>query len=128
MKFYTKYDRPPTSYEVGGGKKLVETAGYLSAKQRIDNLITAGRQLMASRAEQYDFPEGTPTDTNFSDPTRSRGFDLADASQVIEHVEMGMRSSIEAKKADEDAKKAAQSEKNVNPAQPDLDVKPAQPV
>lgn len=80
--FYTKYDRPPKIFvESCGGPSLVETAGYITAEQRINNLISAGRRLVEARKYQYDFPDGKIPD-GYSDPTRSKDFDMSDATQI----------------------------------------------
>jgi len=76
-----KYDPP----EENSGELIVETAGYQPAQDRIEDLILAGQRLQLSRAEQYDFP-GTKPDEEFFDPTRARGFDMADAFQLKEQL------------------------------------------
>ena len=44
--------------EFNSGKKLVETAGYIPAQKRIENLMLAGQRLVAYRMELYDCPAG----------------------------------------------------------------------
>nr|QJB20396.1 MAG: hypothetical protein [Microvirus sp.] len=90
MKFKTQYNTKPSPPELGGGEKLVETAGYIPAHKQINNLINAGQRLVAARAEMYDFPDGA-IDENFNDPTRNGNFDLADASQLALQVEAHLR-------------------------------------
>jgi len=81
--FQTKYNRKefPKMIESRKGKRIVETAGYVSAKQRIESLISAGMRLRAYRVSQFDYPDLKSIDENFNDPTRRKGYDLADATQ-----------------------------------------------
>jgi len=71
----------PRRKERVGGQRLVEVAGYVSAKQRIESLIQAGQRLRAYRESQFDFPDKDKIDENAWDPTRRKGYDLADATQ-----------------------------------------------
>lgn len=88
-KFKTNYnnDEFKKKYDKVGGEKLVESAGYVSAKQRIENMILAGQRLTAFREEMYDINGETFKDPNFdpdsvsTDPTRRAGYDLSDAFQ-----------------------------------------------
>lgn len=56
--------------------------GYISAQQRIESIMRAGYQLKEYRQEQYDFKSLDTIDESLNDPTRSKGFDLADATQL----------------------------------------------
>ena len=50
MAFYTQCLRPEKKVkEAGGGKVVVERAGYIPAKERIEAMIMAGRRLVDSR-------------------------------------------------------------------------------
>ena len=100
MQFNTPYNRTPSPGEVNSGKILVERAGYIPTKQQIENYMLAGKRLAAYRASQgeYDFPPGQEIDENFSDPTRSGDFDLADASQLSMSVEKSLLASSEARR------------------------------
>ena len=94
---------PELDLESGGGEKLVEAAGYISAEEQILSMLQAGVRLDESRKELYDV-EGD-IDDNFSfdsvgaDPTRMPGFDPADASALARVV--GSRLDDQAKKAKE---------------------------
>lgn len=90
MKFKTQYNTKPSPPELGGGEKLVETAGYIPAHKQIENLLMAGQRLFAARTEMYDFPYGE-IDEDFNDPTRSGNFDLADATQISLQMEAKAR-------------------------------------
>jgi len=68
----------------GSKETLTETAGYMPAKIRIENLIQAGIRLDNYRKEAYDFGENS-TDNDeetFQAPERSYGFDPADGSII----------------------------------------------
>lgn len=78
--FITHYNKTPFPGEKNPGKDVVERAGYIPAKIRIEEMILAGQRLRSYRAEQFDFPDGE-IDENFTDPTRNLNYDLADATQ-----------------------------------------------
>lgn len=84
---YSKANPPPIMAEPPGSlETLTETAGYMPAKIRIENLINAGARLDQYRREAYDFgPDSTENDEEtFQAPERSYGFDPSDGS-IIEH-------------------------------------------
>lgn len=85
-KFYTHYDPPKTDEEVNEGELLVETAGYIPAKQLIEQMIFAGQRLAEFRAEMYDYGPDDEDD-GMVDPTRRPNFDMADASMMMDEVE-----------------------------------------
>lgn len=80
-RFKTPYNSRPSMPEQHGGVSKTETAGYVPPKKIIENMITAGMRLKAFRQENYDLAEGED-DVDFDDPTRTPGFDMADASQL----------------------------------------------
>lgn len=84
MEFYTKWNRPKSDAEKGGGKKVVETAGYITVKQQVDNLMIAGDQLESYRRAKYryDFEDEDSIDENYHDPTRDPGFDITDVTEA----------------------------------------------
>ena len=92
MIFSTKYSRTPTLPEANCGEKLVETAGYVPAKKRIEDMILAGQRLVDYRKSLYDFPDGE-IDENASDPTRDLNFDMADATQLQMSLEASLKAS-----------------------------------
>lgn len=79
MEIYTHYKRPPRAYQPHGGKVLLERQGYVSAKDRIEAIMEAGKRLIMTRGEQFDFKEGEEIDEDYYDPTRSKGYDMVDA-------------------------------------------------
>ena len=88
MQFQTKYTHEKSPGEVNLGKNLVEKAGYIPAQARIENMILAGQRLIEHRKELYDFSDGKDIDENFTDPTRSKNYDMSDAfimSEVIKN-------------------------------------------
>lgn len=90
MKFQTKYNHEKSPGEVNLGEVLVEKAGYIPAKVRIENMILAGQRLVEHRREMYDF-DGEDIDESFSDPTRSKNFDMADAFIMSEVVKNNLK-------------------------------------
>lgn len=90
MQFETSYNRTRQSPEQNSGQLIVDRAGYIPAKQRIEAMINAGARLIMSRREQFDFPDGQ-IDYNLYDPTRSKNFDLADAFQLQQRVETNIQ-------------------------------------
>lgn len=80
MKFATQYERVRQKPEVNDGKTSVDRAGYISAQKRIENIMYAGQRLVHARREMFDF-EGDKFDPSFSDPTRNKNYDMADAFQ-----------------------------------------------
>lgn len=81
--FYSPYIRPDANYEINSGEEIVEKAGYVPANVLIENMIYAGNRLDFARSEYYDFADAETVDQDFIDPTRSKGFDIADASYML---------------------------------------------
>ena len=99
-------------YCFNSGEKLVETAGYIPAQKRIENLMLAGQRLVTSRQAMYDCPGGEDFDDSLPcDPTRSGDFDLADGTQMA----LGVNARL-AEQADKSAKKES---KEVAPSSED---------
>lgn len=82
MKFHTNYEPPEVDFEKNSGEKKVEKAGYMPAEVQIFQMIQAGQRLGEARKEMFDFAPGQEVDEDVFDPTRSPGFDMADASQI----------------------------------------------
>jgi len=80
-KFKTQYEEFKRTPEINSGEILVEKVGYISAKDRIENLLLAGHRLENYRKEQYDFDSVDNIDESFTDPTRNKSYDMADAFQ-----------------------------------------------
>lgn len=93
MQFQTRYNHSKTPPEINSGISLVEKAGYIPAKARIENMIMAGQRLIEHRASLYDsdnFKEGAIPD-DYIDPTRSKNFDMADATMYKQNVENNIK-------------------------------------
>ena len=87
------------------GPVLVDRAGYVSGEKRINALMAAGMNLIQSRREEFDSFDGSEPEI---DPTRSPGFDMADASMMARSVNSRLRAQ---KAAKEDAEKIASESK-----------------
>lgn len=116
--FYSRAVRPEITFEKLSQKSEVETAGYMTAQQRIENMMLAGRKLVQYRREQFDFPDGQ-IDESFTDPTRSKNFDFADGTRLARIAEDSLRASQAAhnalKKASEDNQMSQVTETKTNP-------------
>jgi hypothetical protein len=104
-----KYTRSRQSGETNSGESLVERAGYVDAKSRIERMMSAGQRLVASRQVEFDFPQGTEIDESFVNPTRSGNYDMADAYQTALALEQKRRRVVEPL---QNASKASQSDPN----------------
>ena len=91
MQFQTKYNHLKSPGEVNLGKNLVERAGYIPAQARIENMILAGQRLVEHRKEMYDFSDGNDIDETYSDPTRSKNYDMSDAFIMSEAIKNNVR-------------------------------------
>ena len=91
MQFQTKYTHEKSPGEVNLGKNLVEKAGYIPAQARIENMILAGQRLVEHRKEMYDFSDGKDIDESFTDPTRSKNYDMSDAFIMSEVIKNNVR-------------------------------------
>lgn len=99
--------------ETNSGELLVEDAGSMSAEQRVELMISAGRRLQISK-KNYDFAPGEDVDeTVMMDPTRGPNFDLADGSQMLRNVEQKI---IEAKQKKQLEEKEAREKKETDAA------------
>lgn len=88
VEFKYQFGNPPEpDYEAGGGEKLVDASGYISAEEQILSMLQAGIRLDESRKELYDDESEGEVDFDSVpyDPTRMPGVDMADISQ-LEHV------------------------------------------
>jgi len=104
--FKTKYNAKPSPPEKHGGQSVTERAGYIPAKARIELLMQAGIRLREWRSEQFDFASEDEVDEDFIDPTRRPGFDLADATQVMQELEERRKDGAR-REAEELAEKSA---------------------
>lgn len=98
-EFYTQFKRPLKKFEKPSGPSKVDISGYRNQNKRIEDLINAGARLVDWRRSQFDFNEGDEIDEDFIDPTRSKGFDMEDASVLQRAVEESMMLTDAEKKA-----------------------------
>lgn len=108
--FQTRYNRVKTPPEENSGEVLVETAGYISAKQQIESLMNAGLRLSRARQELYDFPDGI-VDENLTVTTRVANYDMADAFQESLSVEDRLKASQDAQDAHVQALKVEEAKR-----------------
>jgi len=117
MKFNNPYNRQRINYEKPSGPSRVERAGYIPANVKIESLMAAGKRLVQSRADQYDFQDDKSIDPNFYDPTRRPGFDMADATAMENSLQARIEARIQAQKLKaiemdkEESKKALEAKK-----------------
>lgn len=96
-KFRDSFVNPPVAVrEVNDGPELVETQGYVPAKKQIEDMIYAGERLAAARSEAYDYASQDMDDGVTMDPTRSPGFDLADAAVLRRQAESRLKDQKDA--------------------------------
>jgi len=88
---------------------ITDAAGYIPAKEQIENLIAAGHRLHEWRASMYT-NEPTPDDVEI-DPTTRKDFDFAAAHEEMVSVDASLKAAKAAadKKAKEDAEAASKA-------------------
>nr|WAE43615.1 MAG: hypothetical protein [Microviridae sp.] len=94
--FFTPVRRPPRVYEVNSGEIMVELTGYIPPHKMILELLDAGLRLAESR--RYEFEDDAEVPEGYMDPTRSPGYDLADATQTMLGLEAEGRRHVRAEK------------------------------
>lgn len=83
-------------YERIDNETLVERAGYIPTKQRIEEFINAGKRLSDYRKEKYHFAPGQKIDENFVDPTTNPGYDFAQAKEDLAIAQANLKAQQEA--------------------------------
>ena len=86
MKYNTARSRFKEAPEEHTQESLTERAGYIPAKEQIENFMLSGRRLAEYRKEQYDYESEDQDDGESMDPTRSPNYDLADASRSLNAI------------------------------------------
>lgn len=119
MNFTSGYDTHNFPNEKLSNESLVETAGYIPAQVRIENLINAGQRLQESRANEYDLQDGIESDDFVPDPTRQRNYDLADATQDLADANERIKSRKVSTKVDTKTVKEPEKNPDKNPASQD---------
>ena len=115
IDYSVQFANPPElDLESGGGEKLVEAAGYISAEEQILSMLQAGVRLDESRKELYDVEGDIDDHISFDsvgfDPTRMPGFDPADASALARVVDQRLKDQAKKAKEAEAATAAAESQ------------------
>ena len=115
IDYAVQFANPPElDLESGGGEKLVEAAGYISAEEQILSMLQAGVRLDESRKELYDVEGDIDDNISFDsvgfDPTRMPGFDPADASALARVVGSRLDDQVKKAKEAEASAKAATSQ------------------
>lgn len=87
MEFSTQFNVINHSTpEINSGEVMVETAGYIDSQTKIENMIFAGQRLEMSRSEDFDYNDDNVFDDENNDmdidPTRYKGLDMAEASEI----------------------------------------------
>lgn len=117
MNFQTHFDREPHTYEEDFPTSRVNRFRHVPIRTQVENFILAGERLEKIRREAFDFPPGVEVDENYSDPTRAKGFDMADASMLekrsmdslnIQAVENAHKAAADASKAQDNVPGAVQ--------------------
>lgn len=90
---------PVKEPEKNRSPSMTEQAGYVPTDMKIKEFFERGVALKEARAAQYDFPPGTKPNEDFFDPTRSPGFDLADATQLERAAEAAVLEQARASNA-----------------------------
>lgn len=94
--------------EVNSGEKLVETAGYVAAQDKIENMLLAGRNI--EQQNYYDFNSEEEIDDDYMDPFRSKNLDMVDIQNITEHIAAQASEKAAAAQAAAAEKAAAQAE------------------
>lgn len=103
-KYNTVADYKPSPGEENDGELIVEVGTYVTPKTQIEAFILSGRQLENFRQDRYDF-DGE-IDEDFEDPTRSKGFDMAEGSMILNAIKASENEVKASEKAVETEPKA----------------------
>lgn len=86
MQFRTPYNAGEPTGEINSGEIIIETAGYVSAEDRITSLLLAGKRLEESRKAMYDYMPDDDLNEDRYDPTRDKDFDIVDAQNLSNSI------------------------------------------
>lgn len=105
----------PDKGEVLDNTRITDSAGYVPAKQRIEEMIAAGQRLIDYRRGRYDFPPEVSDDEAllFEDPTRRPNFDVVDAVDLAEGAVARIKASAAEKKRIAEAEKAKNQQSQI---------------
>ena len=108
VDLYTAYYRPAKLVPRMSEESDVETAGYRSVKTMVEEMVQAGKRLVAHRAG-YEFPADQDVPEDYDDPLRAPGvdrFEVADRMRSLARRLAAQRRQAELAKAQR-AKEAA---------------------
>lgn len=106
-KFYSQFHNPPhAKAEKGGGERHVSLTGYVPLEQRIQEMMYAGIKLTNMRSGgRYDTDDyGCDADDIPLDPTREKGIDRAEVSELSRRLASSIQSAREAIRVQKNAK------------------------
>lgn len=87
--------RPVVKKEKIKGGRKVQVVGYIPLAKRISDMVACGIRLKQAREELFDIPASSEVDDDEIqlDPTRSPGFDMADASVMARDLKARIKSA-----------------------------------
>lgn len=110
-EIYAQWKNPPKAKaEKGGGKRLVSLSGYVPLKDRIEDFMRAGVNLLRTRGGgYYDSDYGDIDDNSPVDPFRAPGVDFAEVSEAAR--ELNERRAMQSRVAKDDSTAGKAKEK-----------------
>lgn len=115
IKLYSSIIRPDPAPLINTGPKITETAGYISIKQQVENILRAGERLTEYRREHYDYGNEKEDDGETIDPLRNPNFDLADASEILSEQTEKIENAKSKTKLPEEKVSKVPGEDNIDP-------------
>ena len=106
-EYQTVCDPLPMMQETNDGETIVDVGTYIPAKDQIESFIISGKALQSSRQE--DTISTMKSTRILLIQLRSKGFDMADASQILNETEALISETI--KSAKDNTKSTAEAKK-----------------
>lgn len=103
---YNRFKRPEKEFQMEqiDDHDVCESGGYIKTKDRVEQLLLAGKNLQLWRKARYDFETAEQIEQEFFlDPTRAQNYDLADATQHMLRMEIKARRAKEEREAENDS-------------------------
>lgn len=122
IEFYSTIKRPKKVFEYNSGEVIVERAGYIPTKVRIEEFMAAGIRLENYKKMKYDFRPGEKIDENFYDPTRRKSFDMAEATILHHKTQDRLREAYNASESEFEKDDQLPSDKNKTPQGASIEV------
>lgn len=111
--YQRNFHKTQTTYERGGGRKLVNTAGYIPAKDQIENMILAGERLASHRQELYFEDKEKDPFKMMPSPVTRTDFDMIDAHIMANEIQNKADQLIDETRNNWKKQKEEQKAKNV---------------